>query len=261
MPINGSLLAWLSYFLLIVIRMSGIFVASPILGRANIPRTVRVLFSVMLSFIVVNMIVPPSPELIAPGLPGYVIMCVKELLVGLCIGFVNTLFFSAVFVAGQIIDMQVGFGMVQIFDVQSNIQIPIVGSILNLMLLETFVLTNGHVRVIQIMYQTYELVPIGKVTFGPEIGAVIISSFVQTFTLAINIAMPIIASGLLTEVALGIIVRTSPQMNVFVVGISLKVVLGMIMLYVMVPVFTRFTGTLFDGMFHAMDSVIRTMAG
>ena len=64
MPINGSLLVWLSYFLLIVIRMSGVFVASPILGRANIPRTVRVLLSVMLSFIVVGMIVPPTPQAI-----------------------------------------------------------------------------------------------------------------------------------------------------------------------------------------------------
>lgn len=261
MPVNGGPLAWLSYFLLIVIRMSGVFVASPILGRANIPRTVRVLLSVMLSFIVVNMIVPPSPEVIASGLAGYVIMCVKELLVGLCVGFVNTLFFSAVFVAGQIIDTQIGFGMVQIFDVQSNIQIPVVGSVLNLMLLETFVLTNGHIRVVQILYQTYELVPLGKVTFGAEIGAVVLAAFAQTFTLAVNIAMPVIAAGLLTEVALGIIVRTSPQMNVFVVGISLKVVLGMIMLYLIVPVFTRFTGALFDGMYHSMDDVIRTMSG
>ena len=129
--------AWAAQFALILIRVSGLFLLSPIWGRANIPNQLKIGLSVVLTVILINFYPPAASP--AANLIGYAMLCVGELLIGLTLGFVTTVFFGIVFTAGQIIDMQTGFGMVQVYDVQQNIQIPIAGNLLNLMILLCFI--------------------------------------------------------------------------------------------------------------------------
>ena len=242
-----DLTAFAAQFALILIRISGLFLLSPIWGRANIPNMLKIGLSVVLSLILINFC-PPAAGLY-DNLVGFVLLCVGELLIGLTLGFVTTMFFGIVFTAGQIIDMQTGFGMVQVYDVQQNIQIPITGNLFNLVMLLCFMLTGGHLRLIEILFHTFEALPASHVVLDERLPAVMLEGFVRTFVLAVQVAMPVIASGLLAEISLGIIVRTAPQMNVFVIGIPIKTIIGLVMLTLIVPVFTYMTTPIFDEMY------------
>jgi flagellar biosynthetic protein FliR len=257
MPITGDLTIWVTHFLMFVVRMSALFIISPIFGRANIPAYVKVMLSVMAGFIAIQFY-PPPPEL-PPTLVHFILAIAGELLVGLTIGYITTMFFGIVFTAGNIIDTQIGFGMVQIYDVATNAQMPVIGTLMNIVIIQSFLLTNGHLKLIRLLFATFELIPVGNVVLRPELGQLMLNGFLQTFVLSINVALPIVASALVAEVGLGIVVRTSPQMNIFVIGLPLKVLLGLVMLGVIMPVFIRFTNVIFDRMFDFINVVLPVM--
>ena len=249
---------WVAQFALILIRMSGLFLMSPIWGRANVPARLKIGLCILLTIILINL--NPPGETLGVGVAGFALMCAGELLVGLALGFVTTIFFSIVFTAGQIIDMQTGFGMVQVYDVQMNIQIPIVGNLLNLMILLCFVIAGGHLRLIEALMGTFEALPVGRVILDTRLPLVFLEAFLRSFVLAVQVAMPVIASGLLAEVALGIIVRTAPQMNVFVIGIPIKIIIGLLMIILIVPVFVAMTGPIYDEMFNSIGKAFAAMS-
>ncbi len=188
----------------------------------------------------------------------FVLLCLTELMFGIIFGFVTNLFLTLVFTAGQLIDMQTGFGMVNVFDVQSNISIPITGNILNITLLVVFFLTNGHMKLIRILYVTVLKLPVGTVNVMPEIAVVATQLFSMSFMLSLNVAIPIIFAGLLTEATLGIIVKSMPQLNVFSVGMPLKVLMGITIFSLIIPVFVEFSNTIFDNMFAGMEQMFAT---
>jgi flagellar biosynthetic protein FliR len=157
--------------------------------------------------------------------------------------------------------MKIGFGMVQVLDVQSNIQVPVAGSLLNLVILLCFFISDGHIKLIHTLVRTYEIVPLGQVSLNAGLVYVVIESFVRTFVIAVSIALPILAAGLLAEAALGIIVRTTPQMNVFVIGMPLKLLLGLFVMILVMPIFIYATGAIFEQMFDAIGYAFGTMTG
>jgi len=233
--------------------------ASPIFGRKNIPNTMKIAFSFVVTYVVFISINQAGP-LFYRGPIEFGVWVIKETLFGLMLGYVTTLFFSAVQTAGQVMDMQMGFGMVNVFDVQNNINIPITGNLLYIIMLITFFAVNGHLQLIQIMVSTFSVLPVGQVMFNPNLGLAVLQFFVLTFLLALKVAMPMIAAGLLGEVLMGVMVRAIPQMNIFVVGIPLKIMLGFLMLLLMIPVYTYFCDTIFDQMFLSMQKMLTGMA-
>jgi flagellar biosynthetic protein FliR len=180
-----------------------------------------------------------------------------ELLFGMVMGYVLNAFLMSVFTSGSLIDMQMGFGMVNVFDVQANISVPIMGNWLNLALLMIFFAVNGHLRLIEMLHLTFMRVPIGHIALDVNIAQVALNVFVRSFILAVSVAMPIVASGLVLEVSLGIIVRTVPQMNVFVVGFPIKIMVGFIVLMVCIPVFVGLSSEIFNEMFDFIDELFR----
>lgn len=203
----------------------------------------------------------PEGIVIYRGAADFILLCVKELLFGMVLGYVTTLFFSIVQTAGQVMDMQMGFGMVNVFDVQSNISVPVTGNLMYVVMLITFFGVNGHIKLIHIIRSTFGHIPVGGVALNPVIGLVALEVFALAFLLSVNVAMPLIASGLLGEVAMGFLVRAIPQMNVFVVGIPIKIAIGFLMLLLILPVFIHFTDTLFKNMFVSIDRMIAGLAG
>ncbi|MDL2224981.1 flagellar type III secretion system protein FliR [Eubacteriales bacterium OttesenSCG-928-M02] len=245
----------LDIFVLMMIRITALIISSPIFGRRNIPNAPKIGLCLFLTYIVFT--VKPIVPIAINGMIDYALLCITELLFGLILGYVTTLFFSVVQTAGYVIDMQMGFGMVNVFDVQNNINVPVTGNFLYILLSITFFVTNGHHMLIQILVNTFDTVPVGHVSLAPELGLAALEIFILAFILAVNISMPILASGLLGELILGFIVRTTPQMNVFVVGIPLKILLGFLVLIMLLPIYVQFTDTIFSEMFRAVDYMIQ----
>lgn len=250
----------LDFFILVFIRVTALIVSSPIFGRKNVPNSLKIAFCVMITYVIFSS-APENVQINYRNFLEFALLCIKELMFGLVLGYVTTLFFTIVQTSGQVMDMQMGFGMVNVFDVQSNISIPITGNLLYTIMLLIFFVVNGHLRLIYIIQSTFANIPVGSVTLSPVIGLVALDVFVLAFMLSINVAMPMIAAGLMGEVVLGVLVRAIPQLNVFVVGIPLKIFIGFLMLLIILPIYVQFTDVIFREMFASIDKMIMTMAG
>jgi flagellar biosynthetic protein FliR len=251
-------LLWLVQFLLILTRMTSVFTLSPILGRNNIPTFGKIGLSLMTTFILIQFH-PPGPGLVTDSWQFLVIAVLRELLVGFVMGFGTILFFNIVYGAGQIIDMQIGFTMSQQYDPSSGSQVAVSGSLLNLIFVECFLLADGIPTLITILNRTFDVIDVGQGVLPQAILYTALDGFVSSFILSVNVAMPVLASALLCEIALGIIVRAAPQMNVFVIGIPIKIIVGLFMLALMVPVFVFMTSTLFEKMYDTVDQLLVMM--
>ena len=254
MPL-GVLLNGIDTFILVFVRMTGLFVAAPIFGRRNIPGYLKVGFSFLTALILINVLEVPEKDL-QQNLYLFAFLVIKEFLVGLTVGYVAYLIFTAIYIAGQLIDMRIGFGMVNVLDPMSNIQIPITANFYFIMSMLVFLSVNGHHLLIKGLFDSYKFIPIGNVVIGEAAVNDIVRIFGSTFIIGFKIAAPVTAAVMVADVALGVIARTVPQLNVFVVGMPLKIAVGIIVMLLTIPMFLM----LLNAIFRSMDSeIIRFM--
>ena len=157
----GMLLNGFDVFLLVLVRMTGLFVIAPIFGRSNVPVYLKIGFSFFLALIVVNTLTVPKPEYFN-NIYDFAFLVLKEFLVGVTIGYVSFLVFSAIYLAGQLIDMQIGFSMVSVLDPMSNIQVPVTSNFYFIISMLIFLSINGHHLLIKALFNSYNMIPLGK---------------------------------------------------------------------------------------------------
>lgn len=242
LSING-----IDVFLLVFVRMTGLFVVAPIFGRRNIPVYMKIAFSFFLALILVNTISLDKP-LYSDSIFQYAMLVAKEFLVGLGLGYIAYLVFTGIYIAGEIIDMQIGFGVVNVMDPMSNIQVPISANMYFILSMLVFLIVNGHHVLIKSLFDSYSVVPIGSAVLGNGLITHLLTLFTDMFFIGFKIAAPIVAAALIADVALGAISRMVPQLNVFVVGMPLKILLGLIIMVVTMPMFITLLQSLFDSM-------------
>lgn len=247
----GILFNGIDVFILIFIRMTGLFVIAPIFGRRNIPTYLKIGFSFLMALILIN-VISISDLGYGENIYQFSFLVIKEFIVGLTIGYVAYLIFTAIYVAGQLIDMQIGFGMVNVLDPMSNIQVPVTANFYFIMSMLVFLTVNGHHLLIKGLFDSYDFIPIGDVVFGENLINDIIRVFGSVFIIGFKIAAPVTAAILISDVALGIISRTVPQLNVFIVGMPLKIALGIIVMLLTIPMFIM----LLDAIFNTLDNEI-----
>ena len=248
------------YFILILLRMGALVVASPIFGRINVPQRVKVCLILALSYLCFS-IFPQTAELHYATLMGYLVVCAGEVLLGVALAFVTNVFFAlTAFTAGQLIDMQVGYGIVNVYDIQNNTQIPMMGNVLNIMLLILFFAVDGHLKLISMIFMTVESMPVGSLAFTPGVGMAALEIFAKAFLLGVMMALPVIASGLTLEILLGVLMRLVPQIHMFVVGVPLKMLIGISVFTASLPVFAGFSSKIFTEMFNGITTMFSRFA-
>lgn len=258
--IVNAVLLNVDYFVLIFLRVSALIFSSPIFGRKTLPSMLKIMLCISLAYVVYSADAART-AIVYRSVFEYALLCIKELLFGLVLGYVTTLFFSIPQTAGYTIDMQMGFGMVNVFDVQSNISVPVTGNFLYTIMLILFFVVDGHHQLVYILLNTFSYIPVGQVTLAPALGYSALEVFVLSFMLAAKVAMPMIAAGMMGEILMGVIVRTTPQMNVFVVGIPLKIMLGFLALLLLLPVYVTFANTMFSNMFESIHYMLKGLSG
>ena len=252
----ADLVLWnADYFVLILLRVGGLVIASPIFGRINVPQRVKVCLIVAISFLFFT-VFPQTTEIRYTTLLGYLLVCAGELIMGIALAFVTNIFFAlTAFTAGQLIDMQIGFGIVNVYDIQNNTQIPMMGNVLNIVLLMIFFIIDGHLSLINMIYLTVERMPVGSLTFTPNIGLTALEIFAKAFLLGVMMALPVIASGLTLEILLGVMMRLVPQIHMFVVGVPVKMLVGIAVFVVTLPAFAGFSSRIFSEMFSGIEKM------
>lgn len=255
----GQVITGFEVFILVFVRMSGLFLMSPIFGRQNIPAYLKIGFSLMLSYMVYSsMFLNVQIEILS--FYAFGILAFKEILIGFVVGFITTLIFASVWTAGQFIDTQIGFGMVNVLDPQNRMQVPLMGNFKNILALLVFFVINGHHTLIKLIFYSYNIIPLGEGMISQETSLMVARVFTNSFVLAIKIAIPIVAIAFLSEMAFGILVRTVPQMNIFIIGIPLKIFVGLIAILIFIPVYIGFLNGVFDGMFNDVEKALLRMS-
>jgi flagellar biosynthesis protein FliR len=222
-------------FVLLFARTTSMIVVAPVLGHQAIPMQLKVGFGMFLSFVLFPLQAPMAST-VDMKLIGMIVLVLEEVIVGIVIGFAAGLIFGGVRFAGELIGFDMGFTMATTIDPEMNGSTPVVGEMLYTMTALVFVLLNGHHFIIQALVLSYQTVPIGKLVLGSVAAQSLVGMVGLIFVVAVKFAAPVIVALFLTNIALGILTRLLPQMNVFGVAFPLKIGVGLISLSTTIPI-------------------------
>ncbi len=231
---------------------------APMFGRRNVPIIVKIGFSIFLTIVFYN-IIDSSDIIKEDNIYYYTFLVFKEIIVGLILGFVSFAMFTAIYIAGQLIDMQIGFGVVNVIDPISSMQVPITSNFYFIFTMVVFLALKGHHLLIKALLRSYQYIPLGSSSFDDNLINDVVRIFGNIFILGFKIAAPVTASVLIADIALGVISRTIPQFNVFIVGMPLKIALGITLILISIPMFIDIITTLFSEIDKEMLILIKGM--
>ena len=247
----------LPLFLMVLMRMTGAVFFNPIFGRRNIPSMIKAAFVLLLSVMAAMYI--PLGEVRIDNFIELILMSAKELLVGFGIAMIMQFFLSVVIMAGEMIDMQLGVMMAKIFDPATNIQLSMTGNLFTVLIVILFFLTNGHLAFMRLLFYSFEIFPPGAAIINPRFYMYAVGLFTTVLELFMRILMPMLAIQLLTELGIGIMMKVSPQMNVFIVGIQVKFIIGMAVLMTLIPLLIPFFNGIISTMLSSVEQGLLAM--
>ncbi len=243
-------------FILILVRLTAFFATVPIFSYRNIPTILKIGMAVFIAWIMFYMM--DLPEIAIDGM--FILLVLKEAVVGLLLGLIAFLILAAVQIAGGFIDFQMGFAIANVVDPQTGAQSPLIGQYFyTIAILFLFTVDGHHLLLTGVMYSFSEL-PIDQL-FRLDNIDVILQIFSEMFLMAFQLAIPIVGCLFLVDVALGMIARTVPQLNVFVVGLPLKILVSFITLFVFISFYIMIVKQLFQFALEAMQELMRLMGG
>lgn len=255
--IFGMAIAQLQIFMLVFIRIASVFMTAPLLASRNVPFITKVGFAFLVSFILYpildHTLVMPHQAL------SYGLLIVNQIIVGVIIGYASYMIFSAIQLSGQIIDLQMGFGIVNVLDPMSNTQVSIIGQFQFILGVLIFLSINGHHVLFQAMTDSFRIIPMDKVGITAETANKLADLFFNMIVIAFKIAGPATLALFLTNVTLGFIARTIPQMNVFLVGLPLNILVGLAAVMVSLPIIVNMFNTLLSGMWNDIYYLMQSM--
>ena len=221
-------------FLVGLVRFSGFFINTPVFAETFIPMRVKAGLSALCALIILPHLIQTQtlPQL---SVPEYGIMAVKELALGFSLGFMVMIVNAILRLAGGIVGMQIGFSFVQVADPSSNQGLGIVSEFFQLSGTMIFLMIGGHLIILEAFFKSFDMVPLAGMMLSGSIVEEIILYSRMIFVCGLQISMPVVAVILFGDVALGIIARTVPKMNIFQLGFSLKIIGGLAVMMVMMP--------------------------
>ena len=246
-----TLIMKIPVFILVLVRLSAFFATVPFFSYKTIPMQVKIGTAALLAFAIASSMEPVNLEIDGQ----YILLVIKEVLVGLTLGLIAYIVMSAIQIAGGFIDFQIGFAIANVIDPQTGTQSPLTGQFFNVIALLLLLTANGHHVLLDAIYYSYQFAPLTQT--WPHLAAenttmLVIKIFAGTFALAFQLAIPIVATVFLTDLALGIVAKTVPQLNIFVIGFPVKILLAFITLVVMFTVMSEVMQRLFKFMFVSM---------
>ncbi len=251
----------LPVLLLLFARVSGIFSTAPLFGSRNIPTQAKVGLSAVFALSLLPLVNAEQTAGFPFSTLQFAIEVAKEVAIGMSIGFVASLFFQAIQMSGQFLDTQIGFSMVSVLDVQSGQQMPLMGNFQYLIALAVFLATDMHHIFIHALFDSYRWLPLLGAPVVINTVDFMVTSTAYMFVIAFQLAMPVIMVTMLSDIALGILARTMPQLNIFVVGIPLKIAIGVFMMALAMPAYVYFLKVGFHGLFNQVYRFLQLAAG
>lgn len=241
----------LEYFMLIFCRVSCLIYIVPFFSMNNTPRRVRVGLSFIIAMLLYY-VIPEKPVLEYSTLLAYAVLVLREAIVGLLMGFACNICTTIVGFAGRIIDMEIGLSMASLMDPMTKENMSISGVIYNYAITLMLLITGIYEYILKALAESFSLIPIGGAVFASDrlLGAML--KFMADYVMiAFRICLPMFAVMILLNALLGILAKVAPQMNMFAVGMQMKVLIGLILLFL--------TMTMLPGIADFIYTEIKTM--
>jgi len=257
----ATILVSLPVFLLVFVRLTAFFVAAPFFSARGVPSQFKIGFAFLLALISFQY-VPAQAQI--PMDTTFVLHVIKEVLVGVILGYLCELMYLTVQVAGGLMDMQMGFAMANVIDPRTGVYVPITGNFKSILAMLYFLSIDGHHMLIRGIMTSYQAIPLDRVwiALGDEkVLWLFVKVFRDMFASAFLIAAPIVVALFLVDLSLGIIAKSVPQFNIFVVGLPLKLIASFLLLIVVMPAFLLTLNGLFQKMFRAAAEMMKLLGG
>ncbi len=244
----------LLWYLLPFFRVAAFVMVSPIFSTGFVPSRIRVGIAVMLAVLVMPTLTPDA-HLDALSMSAMVSV-VQQVVIGAALGFVMQLVFSAAVNAGQLVGMQMGLGFAQMMDPQTGVSVPVISQFYNLMAVLLFLAMNGHLVLIQILVDSFSILPVGAGMLPTNSFESLAFFASWIFSGAVIIALPAIVSLLMISMVMGVITKATPQMNIFAVGFAISIVLGFVIIAITLSTAFPQMANLFGEGFAMMRSLL-----
>ncbi|MCR5143989.1 MAG: flagellar biosynthetic protein FliR [Lachnospiraceae bacterium] len=223
----------LEYFLLILVRIACFVYTAPFYGRRDVPGRVKAGLAAFLAILIYFTI--PLEEATYTSEIGYAILVLREGITGLLIGFAANICSSIILFAGTIIDMDIGISMAAVFDPATGSQVALTGNMYNYFLLLLMITSNMYQYILRAFIDSFSLIPLGGAVFDMNslLGSMT-KYMADLFIIAFRIVLPVFACIMILNAILGVMAKVAPQMNMFAVGIQLKLLVGLAVLFITV---------------------------
>lgn len=250
----------LAAFLLVLTRTSGIFFISPFFGGLTIPYQMRAGVAVAMAVLIFPVLVQETVITAPSNIWLFAGTVIQELAIGWMIGFIAFVVLSAINMSGKIMDLQVGFAVANLMDPNSGQQTPLIGGFLHNLAIIYFLVVNGHHFILAALVESFRSVPLDGLVWNQSLAEFMVDLTAGVFLTGMKIAMPVTFAILITNVGMGILARTMPQMNIFVIGIPMHLMIGLFMLAMLMPFFVLFLDVMFSEIYADISTAIRLIS-
>lgn len=248
----------LEIFLLVLVRVSCFIYIAPFFGTANVPSRTKIGLSVFISVLIFGFV--DRSQIEYTGIIGYAVIVLKEGITGLLIGFAANVCNSIILFAGNVIDMDIGLSMATEFDPINHTQVTITGNLYSYFLMLLLIITDMHHFILNAFVDAFTVIPINGQNFDWEhIASSMTQYMCDFFVIAFRIFLPVFACIMILNCILGIMAKVSPQMNMFAVGMQMKILVGFMVLFLTVQLLPSVANMIFKEMKKLMVLFIEGM--
>jgi flagellar biosynthetic protein FliR len=259
---NAEFLGWITLnykiFLLVLLRVSTLLFLMPIFGSRTLPMPLKAAMSMVLAMLLTP-VVPVSAELFPASAAGMVFMAAGELFMAMTLALCIRMVFAGLQIAGQMVGIQMGLSVANVMDPQTGVQSVIVAQFAYMITLLLFLAAGGHHAILRVLEESFEILPPGQLVLSRSLYNIVMAMAKEMFILSIKLMAPVMGILLLSQVALGILAKLVPQINMLIVSFNLNVALGLFFFGLTLQFFWPVLGRSLDKAVRLMPLALKAM--
>jgi flagellar biosynthetic protein FliR len=252
---STQLEAWLVAFMFPLARILALLASAPVFNNAAMPAMIRLASGLAITIVLAPAL--PSMPPLPPGSWSGLLVLAEQILIGLLMGFTLRIIFTAVDIAGDLIGLQMSLSFAMLYDPQNGAQTPVLSEFLGLFVTLIFLAMNGHLLTLSVLAESFRLLPVATTPIQADSMMALIRWSSILFSAGLLLALPLIAALLIANLAMGVLARVAPQLNIFAVGFPVTLVSGFVVLMFAIPYLGAAMERFFDQAFFALSTVLR----